>query len=128
MSNVHQDSALRHPSRRSLLRAAGLSLTAVALGGCVVVPAGGRYPQHGGYDTQGDVVYQAPPPPQAEVVVAAPGPGYVWIGGYWGWSAGRHMWVPGRWILGRPGHRWVPHAWHPHGRGWRHAPGHWSRH
>ena len=39
-----------------------------------------------------EVDVDAPPPPDQDVVVGvAPGPDYVWVGGYWGWYGGR--WV-----------------------------------
>ncbi len=93
------------------------------LGGCVVAPAPGYY---GGY-YGGAVVTVAPPAPQVEVYGVAPGPGYVWIGGYWNWVGGRHVWVPGYWGAGRPGYHWVAHTWVRAGGGWRLAPGHWAR-
>jgi hypothetical protein len=66
-----------------------------------------------------------PPPPAAYVagpVGVAPGPGYVWVDGYWNWVGGRWVWVPGAWILPPHGHRvWVAPAlefrWH--GGRWR---------
>jgi outer membrane lipoprotein SlyB len=49
------------------------------------------------------VVAQPPPPPVVEnYYYPSPGPGYVWVGGYWGWYGGRWMWVRGRWA-------WPPH-------------------
>ncbi len=69
--------------------AAVLGLASVMLAGCVVAPAPGYY--------EGGPVMVAPPAPQVEVVGAAPGPGYLWVGGYWNWVGGRHVWVPGRW-------------------------------
>ena len=39
----------------------------------------------------------APPPLQAEAYGAAPGPGYVWINGYWGYRGNGYFWNPGRW-------------------------------
>jgi WXXGXW repeat (2 copies) len=53
-----------------------------------------------------------PPPPPPAVVVGpvgiAPGPGYVWVPGYWDWVAGRWVWVDGRWVLPpRPRAVWV---------------------
>jgi len=63
--------------------------------------------------------YYAPPPPalRAEVYGYAPGPGYVWIGGYWNWDRGYH-WVPGSWARPpRPHAVWVPgRAHYDHGR------------
>jgi hypothetical protein len=101
----------------------GISGAALALAGCVVAPVG-PYPYP--YD-QGPVVTVAPPPPQVEVVGVAPYPGYVWLGGYWGWVGGRYAWVGGRWAAPRPGYRWYPHRWEPVSGGWRHYPGHWER-
>src|SRR5581483_2184509 len=66
--------------RRSILAltlAAGFSLTACA----------GSY---------GYYYANTPPPPvRAEVVGVAPGPGYVWVNGYWGWRGNAYAWVPG---------------------------------
>ncbi len=39
----------------------------------------------------------APPPPRYEVVGVAPGPGYIWINGYWAGNPGHYRWVRGRW-------------------------------
>jgi hypothetical protein len=67
-----------------------------------------------------------PPPPVAVVVPAAPGPGYVWIEGYWDWRGGSRCWVPGRWVLPpRPRAVWAPGHYAAGRRGsvWR--PGHW---
>jgi hypothetical protein len=94
-------------------------ISGFALAGCVVVPDQGHY--------AGRVVMVAPPPPRVEAVGVAPSPGYVWVGGYWGWVGGRHEWIPGHWVEGRPGRHWVPHAWVREGDGWRLRPGHWER-
>src|ERR1700728_410863 len=50
------------------------------------------------------VAVGTPPPPPPTAVVAgpvgvAPGPGYVWVDGYWNWANGGWVWVPGRWEL-----------------------------
>lgn len=99
------------------------ALLTALLSGCYIVPAG--YPR-GGYPA-GEVVDVAPPAPQYEVVPAAPGLGYVWIGGYWNWQLGRHVWVGGRWALPPAGHTWVPHRWERGPRGWSSYPGYWRR-
>ena len=67
------------------------------------------------------------PPPRNEVIVAAPGPDFFWIAGYWAWLSGRHVWMGGRWEANRPGWRWAPHSWQRRGRGWHAAPGRWER-
>jgi hypothetical protein len=104
--------------RRATLPAA--LLLATALAGCVVAPAAPYY---------GDGMYAdaPPPPPQSEVAPPPPAVGWIWIGGYWGWRAGRHVWIGGRWAAPRPGYRWVPYGWVPHGPRWRLEGGHWGR-
>jgi outer membrane lipoprotein SlyB len=72
------------------------------------------------------VVEEAPPAPLAEtVVVASPGPEYVWIGGEWVWN-GRWFWRAGYWSY-HPGGIWVEGGWHRGPRGWSHEPGRWRR-
>lgn len=78
-------------------------------------------------DDGGVVVDIAPPAPYVEVVPAIPFPGAVWIGGYWGWSSGRHHWVPGRWDRPRPGYTWRPYGWASQGGRWHLHGGGWVR-
>lgn len=67
-----------------------------------------------------------PPPPRREVVVARPGPQYVWVGGYHRWDGNRYNWQPGSWVL-PPGryHHWVPGHWRNSRRGYYWVEGHW---
>jgi len=75
----------------------------------------------------GGAYYVAPPPPAPVVGVVgyAPGPGYVWIDGYWDWR-GHYVWVPGYW--GRRPHpraTWVRgRAFYEHGR-YHYRRGYW---
>jgi hypothetical protein len=49
-----------------------------------------------------------PPPPRVFAVPPSPGPGYVWVNGYWYPVNGRYVWHEGYWS--RPpydGARWV---------------------
>jgi hypothetical protein len=85
-----------------------LGLIAVLVADCLVA-----YPTFG------------PPPLRAEVIVVSPGPGHVWIAGYWGWSTGRYVWVPGRWTRARAGRAWVPGRWEQRGRKWVWRRGYW---
>jgi hypothetical protein len=129
-------SALSTPRRAFFATATALAVAGLA--GCVMVPYGhGRYASRddGRYNDRGPergddgpVVEVAPPPMQVEVVPVAPGPAYLWIGGYWGWNLGRHVWIGGRWALppGR-GYAWVPGGWNRHGPGWRYRGGYWGR-
>ncbi len=103
-------------------------LATALVAGCVVVPAPRPVMVRPapGYD-EGVMVDTAPPAPYAEVVPLAPFAGAVWIGGYWGWSGGRHHWVGGRWEQPRPGYGWRAHAWHQDGGRWRLHEGGWVR-
>ena len=98
---------------------------ALVLSACVVAPyrAQTAYADPGGAVVVTDV---APPPAYVEQVPGvAPFAGAVWIGGYWGWSGGRHVWVPGRWDHGRPGYHWEPHRWENRGGHWELHGGRW---
>jgi outer membrane lipoprotein SlyB len=74
------------------------------------------------------VVQQAPPSPPVEtIVVASPGPGYVWIGGEWVWN-GSWFWRAGYWGYPPYPHTvWVGGGWYSGPHGWYHSPGHWRR-
>lgn len=97
--------------RYLLIGAAALGLA--ALTGC------GGYRDYGYYSA-------APPPPRFERYGPAPGPGHVWINGYWGNAGGRYDWSAGYWA--RPPHRgarWVDGRWDRNGRGYRYRKGYW---
>ncbi len=51
----------------------------------------------GGYSYYAPV---PPPPVRVEAYGPAPGPGFAWVGGYWGFRGDAYAWVPGYW--GRP--------------------------
>jgi hypothetical protein len=102
-----------------MFRLASCLSLAVALAACVIVPD----QRH----DAGGVVMVAPPPPREENIGVAPVPGYVWMGGYWGWVGDRHEWVPGHWAAPRAGRHWVGHQWVRQGDGWHMRPGHWER-
>jgi hypothetical protein len=65
-----------------------------------------------------------PPPPRiVRVQPAAPGPGFLWVNGYWYPEGGRYRWHDGYWS--RPpyaGARWVE----PHHDGRVYLAGHWE--
>jgi len=59
----------------------------------------------------------APPILPVYVQPVIPGPGYIWVPGYWAWDgdAADYYWVPGTWVLApTPGLLWTPGYW-----GWR---------
>lgn len=71
-------------------------------------------------------VVMAPPPPRQEVVYAMPGPGYVWINGFWGWRAGRHVWIAGHYERPPHGRRaWVEPRWERRGGNYFFIEGRW---
>ena len=74
-----------------------------------------------------DVVIRiAPPRPVIEQRVVAPGPGYVWVGGYHRWDGHAYGWVPGRWERPpKPHARWVAHHYVRRNGGWVFVEGHW---
>jgi hypothetical protein len=62
----------------------------------------------------------------AELRIAAPGPGYVWVRGYHTWNGSAYLWTPGGWVLPpRARARWVPAHWQRERRGWFLVEGHW---
>lgn len=73
--------------------------------------------------------YEAPPAPQAEVVVGvAPSPEHIWVGGYWTRYHDSWHWVRGRWAP-RPhaGAVWIDGHWDKHPRGYVYVQGRWRR-
>jgi hypothetical protein len=67
-----------------------------------------------------------PPAPVYEARVVSPGPGFVWISGYYRSDARGYVWVPGRWDRPpRARARWVPARWVHDRRGWYVVDGHW---
>jgi hypothetical protein len=73
---------------------------------------------------QAEVVFeQSPPPqppPQVQIIVARPGPNFVWVAGYWSWQNRSHSyaWIAGRWE--RPPHQganWAAAHWEQRGGG-----------
>jgi hypothetical protein len=72
------------------------------------------------------VVRVHPPRAVVETRGVAPGPGYVWVGGYHRWDGNAYVWTPGRWD--RPPHehaRWVAHRWVHRNGGYVLVEGHW---
>jgi hypothetical protein len=69
---------------------------------------------------------QAPPAPQVETVITAPGPDYTWVNGEWAWNGAAWVWVSGRWALGPYPHAiWVSPRWVHGPYGWHRVAGYW---
>jgi hypothetical protein len=77
----------------------------------------------------GGVVYYAntpPPPVRVEAFGPAPGPGYVWVGGYWGWRGGNYTWIGGNWARPPRAHAvWVAPRWESYRGRYRFYEGRW---
>jgi len=72
------------------------------------------------------IVRVAPPVAIVETRPVAPGPNYVWIGGYHRWDGNAYGWVPGRWDAPpRPRARWVARHWVRRHGGWVLVEGRW---
>jgi WXXGXW repeat (2 copies) len=106
---------------RVLLMAAGLAIGLLVAAGCYVGPVG----------VGAEWEVEGPPPAlQEEVVVAAPGPEFVWIGGYWDWDVHvrSYVWRSGRWE--RPPHRgavWVAPRYERRANRHYYHRGYWRR-
>ena len=71
-------------------------------------------------------IRSGPPPVRAEVVAVSPGPGYVWVPGYYRYERTDYVWVAGRYERAPRGRaRWVPSHWERDRRGWYLVEGHW---
>ena len=73
------------------------------------------------------IVVREPPPPRREVVPARPpGPGMIWISGYWAWHGDRHMWIGGHFERPPRAHAtWVEPRWERRGGGYIFIEGTW---
>jgi hypothetical protein len=120
-------------TRLPLLRAAaGAAAVASALAltsGCVVAvrPAPVVYEQPVAPGVVGEVeVTQEMPAPVYETVGIAPGPGFIWIGGYYHWSGGGWVWYRGHYARPpHPGAVWVGARYEVRGGRRFYHPGFW---
>lgn len=104
-------------------------LTQVLCGLVLVLALGAVEACYGPYVSGGAgiEVGVAPPPFRAEVAIAAPGPEFVWVPGFWDWGGQQWVWVSGVWQRPpQPRAHWVrPHYQQRRGH-WVYIRGHWS--
>src|SRR6476619_4346324 len=68
----------------------------------------------------------APPPIAIYAQPLCPGPGYIWVPGYWAYDYG-YYWVPGEWVLPpRIGFLWTPGYWGYSGGSYIFNNGYWG--
>jgi hypothetical protein len=67
------------------------------------------------------------PPPQQEVITAAPGPSYVWVPGQWERTPDNWNWVAGKWVQPPFSNAYyVPGYWQNWGGTYQWETGHWA--
>jgi hypothetical protein len=73
------------------------------------------------------IVNAPPPPPRAEMTPPSPGPGFVWVAGFWSWNGTRHDWTSGHWERPpQPAQAWEAPRWESEGGRYRFRPGRWG--
>jgi hypothetical protein len=74
------------------------------------------------------VIYANVEPPAMRVeTVPAARPGYVWVGGNWGYTHHKYRWHGGHWVRARHGYHYAPARWERDGNRWRYYDGRWDR-
>ena len=78
---------------------------------------------------QVDVPVGSPPPAEKADAAkpAAPGYGYIWVGGYWDYLDGNYIWRDGRWVQGKPDYEYVRARYDNDGKSWVFHRPHWKR-
>ena len=100
--------------RSSHLKYSTIVILGLVLGACASAPPPGRV-----------YVVDRPPPARVEVISRAPGPDFIWIGGYWRRADTRWDWVPGHYVRREGGRKWVAGHWAHDRRGWYFVEGRW---
>jgi hypothetical protein len=72
-------------------------------------------------------VPNAPPDPKPEIKPACPGPGHIWVAGYWDYIGGHHIWRDGRWVEGKAGYEYVRARYEWDGKAWQFHIPYWHR-
>jgi hypothetical protein len=98
-------------------------------GGCATLSSSSGSAS-GDTKNQIDVPVQSPPPPEKAEAArpAAPGFGYIWVGGYWDYLDGNYIWRDGRWVQGKPDYEYVRARYdNDAGKGWVFHRPHWKK-
>ena len=88
--------------------------------------AAAALPLLAGCTTYGYASY-GPPADEVEVYGVAPGPEFVWVGGYHEWDGHAYHWRKGSWAKPpRAGAHWEKGTWEQTNHGWRYHEGTWK--
>jgi hypothetical protein len=68
-----------------------------------------------------------PPELRAENRTESPGPGHIWVAGYWDYVGGQHTWRGGRWVAPMPGYEYVRARYEQDGTSWILYAPHWKK-
>ena len=110
---------MNRPLRIRLRSIRSLLLCLALLGAAFTAPAAGLFVS----------VNIAPPPIPVYAQPLCPGPGYIWVPGYWAWGPYGFYWVPGTWVLAPfIGALWTPGYWGWDGAVYVWHTGYWGRH
>jgi hypothetical protein len=101
-------------------------LLALSLGtGCAMFSSSRASEPHAALDLQ---VQKAPPADRDEGTrPTAPGPGYLWVAGYWDYLDGNYLWRSGHWLPNQPQFEYVRARYDFDGSGWIFHRPHWKR-
>jgi len=121
------------PGRKAMARTIGATalLSVLALSsGCVVAvrpaPVATVYSTGPVYPDAPQEVVVDTAPPLYEYVGVAPGPGFLWIGGYYHWSGARWVWYRGHYEHPpHPGARWYGPRYEVRGGARVYVRGYW---
>jgi hypothetical protein len=85
-----------------------------------------RYGWFSGFRTGVFVNFGPPRPLYYGYTGYAPGPGYVWVDGYWAWDGYQYVWIDGYWAQAPYANAlWVPGFWAPRHSGYIWFGGYW---
>jgi hypothetical protein len=117
---------LEHPALRKHHRLARNIALALLLIACAAIPFRAASEVSVGV---GISVGYPPPPLPLYVQPPIPGPGYIWIPGFWDWGDDGYYWVPGYWEMPPYfGALWTPGYWGWVGGVYVFHDGYWGRH
>jgi hypothetical protein len=101
------------PAAANLAPSDGQQASAPSESGAYSSASPDQYTDDPGYGTQPVAYASQPPPPLPDYEQPpAPGDGYLWTPGYWGYSSDGYYWVPGAWVQAPyQGALWTPGYW-----------------